>query len=95
MKHTNTAATYELFNEVVAKRKGLGHTSAMTVYSNTLTGRPWPREGSPSIKNIKTSEAVINTATQSGRAGNNRHRPIAEPRSSARSVLTMAISESA
>ena len=44
------------------------------------------------IKNTRTSVAVSRTADHNGSLGNRRTRPIADPRSSARSVLMIAIS---
>lgn len=62
--------------------------------SKTLTGRPLPREGSAKARNMSTSAAVKTTPAQSGNFGKMRQSPIAEPRSSARSVDMIAISES-
>lgn len=76
-----------------AKNEGpkLIHTIAEMSHSNSLTGRR--RRGSPTNKIMKTSQAVIRTPAHRGSFGNSMTRAIAEPRSSARSVLMMAISE--
>lgn len=66
----------------------------MIVNSNILTGRPLARVGLLKARKISTSAPVKTTPTHSGNVGKRRHNPIAEPRSSAKSVLTMAISES-
>lgn len=44
-------------------------------------------------RNIRTSAAVRKTPPYSGNFGNIRQKPMAEPRSSARSVEIMAISD--
>ena len=67
-----------------------GHTMAAMSHSNNLTGRR--RRGSPTNSMMKTSEAVMRTPAHNGSFGNSMTRPMAEPRSSARSVLIMAIS---
>lgn len=62
-------------------------------YSNILTGRP--RSGSPRARRNITSNAVMRTPAHSGKEGNSKQRAMAEPKSSARSVEIMAISERA
>jgi hypothetical protein len=68
-------------------------TSAAMIHSNIFIGLE--HSGLPRASINKTSAPVIRTPAQSGRAGNRRQSAIAEPRSSARSVLMMATSESA
>jgi hypothetical protein len=70
-----------------------GLTRAAIIHSKTFAGLEQSGLASPRIN--KTSAPVIRTPPQSGRAGNRRESAIADPRSSARSVLTMATSESA
>ena len=66
------------------------NTIAAITNSNTLAGLP--PSGSFNAKNTRTSEAVMSTPAHSGNEGKSRHRAIPEPRSSARSVATMASS---
>lgn len=61
--------------------------------SNTRTGLP--AMGSRSASSTKTSDAVRRTPPQSGSFGKSMQSAMADPSSSARSVLMMAISESA
>lgn len=67
----------------------------MTVNSNNFTERRCPREGSPISRKMRTSLAVMRTAAHSGRVGKSRQRPMADPSNSAKSVLIIAISQSA
>lgn len=58
--------------------------------SNKRTGRP--RRGSPIARTNMTSKAVIRTPCQSSSLGNSMHSAMADPKSSARSVATIATS---
>ena len=61
--------------------------------SKDRTGLPW--RGSAKARIKRTSKEVRRTPAQRGSLGNKRLRAIADPSSSARSVLIMATSESA
>ena len=58
--------------------------------SKDRTGRPW--RGSENARIKRTSKAVRRTPAQRGSFGKSRLRAMADPRSSAKSVLMMAIS---
>jgi hypothetical protein len=67
------------------------HTRIPINNSKDRTGRPW--SGSAKARTKRTSHDVRRTPPQIGSLGKSRLRAIAEPRSSAKSVLMMAISE--
>lgn len=97
MKQKKTAKTYKCgrhgkkifkyLNGVILPR-----TSAIMVYSKILTGFPSLLDGLLIDKNIITSTAVSTTPAQRGSVGNSRHKPIADPSNSARSVAMIATS---
>ena len=62
------------------------------VYSKILTGFPSLVDGLLIDKNTITSTAVRTTPTQRGSVGNSKHKPIADPNNSARSVAMIATS---
>jgi hypothetical protein len=70
----------------------LPRTNAIMVYSKILTGRPSLVEGLLMDRNTITSAAVRTTPAQRGSVGNSKHKPIADPNNSARSVAMIATS---
>lgn len=76
------------------KRSRARLTSTIIINSRIRTGRPLFLDESPRARMKTTSVAVRRTATGRGRLGNSNTKPIADPRSSARSVLMIASSDS-
>ena len=66
-------------------------TKTAMISSKSLCGRPGVGLQKASMRN--TSEAVIRTPAHNGKEGKRSEMAVAEPRSSAKSVLIMAISQ--
>lgn len=92
--HTNTAKTYPAIKSNLYPRINVDTlTSAAINHSKNFTGLPL--SGSPNARINSTSHHVNNTPAHKGNLGIIMQRAIADPSSSARSVLMMAISASA
>lgn len=88
--HIKTASTWEDISLREEKDMRKSSTMAAMRNSNILAG--FPRNGSPRARIKRTSAVVRRTPCHSSSLGKSKHKAIAEPINSARSVAIMAIS---